>query len=455
MLKRRKETTSGHNNSPWSFISEPEISSARCVIGDSDDNDTVSDQEIETMEMATTAQDVSPPRKAFRISSRGDTSGIPKFARSEITLSNCVGKGGFSLVFEISRITLEEVYDTSERQAADRKDVADECSDEYDTSGRTNKFAMKMLRDDLAQEEHTKGVIDLAVEARFLKRLSHPNIISLRGTANSDPLEGRFFVILDRLVGTLEDELQTWRKEINKTLSIWCGPFGYCCANRPVLQKVWIERLTVARKIAGAIEYLHSEDIIYRDLKPENIGYARDGELKIFDFGLAKRLVPDDKTPSGLYHLTANTGSLRYMAPEVALGQPYDLRADTYSFAIVFWQICSLTVPYAGHNVQMHADLVVSKGERPKLERSWPTPWRELMQMCWSQDIIDRVDFIRIVATLDTELEVLTNKQSTAKDIKYKKKKKEKVEMVGLKPLDTDTRINTEGQEYKGDMNIV
>jgi hypothetical protein len=88
MLKRRKETTSGHNNSPWSFISEPDISSARCgntiasIIGDSDDNDTVSDQEIETMEMATTAQDVSPPRKAFRMASRGDASGIPKFARS-------------------------------------------------------------------------------------------------------------------------------------------------------------------------------------------------------------------------------------------------------------------------------------------------------------------------------------------------------------------------------------
>eukprot|EP01083_Nonionella_stella_P254270 873947_1 len=110
------------------------------------------------------------------------------------------------------------------------------------------------------------------------------------------------------------------------------------------------------------------------------------------------------------------------MAPEVALGEPYDLRADAYSFAVVFWQICSLTVPYASHDIQMHADLVVSKGNRPKLERSWPISWRQLMSLCWSQDIFDRPDFIRIVETLDAELEVLTNRSSAANEIKYKKK---------------------------------
>ena len=94
-------------------------------------------------------------------------------------------------------------------------------------------------------------------------------------------------------------------------------------------------------------------------------------------------------------------------------------------------------------------DLVIAQGNRPKVERSWPIQWRQLMQMCWSQDILDRLDFNRIVETLDIELEILTNKQSTAKSIKYKKKKKEKVEMIGLKPLDTDTRI------AMNDMNLV
>ena len=75
------------------------------------------------------------------------------------------------------------------------------------------------------------------------------------------------------------------------------------------------------------------------------------------------------------------------------------------------------------------------------------------MSLCWSQDIFDRPDFAHIVQTLDAELEVLTNRATAAKEIKYKKKKK--VEMMGLKPLDTDTRIQVEGQHYVGNMNLV
>jgi serine/threonine protein kinase len=247
------------------------------------------------------------------------------------------------------------------------------------------------------------------------------------------------------LKSTLEDQLNIWRKEINKTLNIWCGPLGYCCGNRPILQQLWIHRVTVAKSVASAVAYLHQNEIIYRDLKPENIGFDQNGQVKIFDFGLAKRLLEDDMLTDGLYRLTGNTGSLRYMAPEVAMNKFYNLTADSYSFAIVFWQICSLTVPYAGYNVKMHADLVIGKGYRPKIERSWPFEWSHIMNSCWSSNLRDRLDFDTIVSALGQELDILITKQSAKNmtDIKAKKKTKD----VEGTSLDVDTRIAFPGSD--------
>jgi serine/threonine protein kinase len=56
--------------------------------------------------------------------------------------------------------------------------------------------------------------------------------------------------------------------------------------------------------------------IIYRDLKPDNVGFDVRGDVKIFDFGLAKEIDPRQMDAEGTYKLTADTGSLRYMAPE-------------------------------------------------------------------------------------------------------------------------------------------
>lgn len=205
----------------------------------------------------------------------------------------------------------------------------------------------------------------------------------------------------------------------------------------------------VARCIASAIRYLHNESIIYRDLKPENVGFDHDGVVKIFDFGLSKRLLADDRTSDGMYRLTGNTGSLRYMAPEVAMNQFYNTKADSYSFAIVFWQLCSLTVPYAGYNVRSHADLVVGRGHRPKIERSWPVSWSHLMTTCWSTDIRSRLDFDRIVEALNDEYEVLISRRNGGKlkDVRAKRKNKVDAEEIELK-LDVDTRI---GDVYSHD----
>lgn len=71
--------------------------------------------------------------------------------------------------------------------------------------------------------------------------------------------------------------------------------------------------------------------------------------MKVFDFGVAKELpYRQDKLNDSLYNLIAQKGSLRYMAPEVALGKPYNLKVDVFSFGILLWQMLSLKTPFAG-----------------------------------------------------------------------------------------------------------
>lgn len=214
------------------------------------------------------------------------------------------------MVCKVERIELNEVFDTSDKNAKLRSDFA--------TSLVEYQYVLKTLRTDLPEEEYVKGIVDLAIEAEFLSVLSHPNIISMRAIANSDPHEAKFFVVLDRLVMTLDRKFNQWRQEVGQNSGYWLGPFGYCCAKEHFLFKTWLERLAASRDIANAIYFLHKKSIVYRDLKPDNLGFDTSGVLKLFDFGLAKRMNTAERSADGMYLLTGNTGSLRYMAPEVA-----------------------------------------------------------------------------------------------------------------------------------------
>mmetsp|Transcript_23993 Transcript_23993/g.66487 ORF Transcript_23993/g.66487 Transcript_23993/m.66487 type:complete len:388 (+) Transcript_23993:97-1260(+) len=359
----------------------------------------------------------------------------PTFALSEIKAGRVVGQGGFCMVCKVDKIDLNEVYDTSDKSAKKRSDFVATLAD--------NQYVMKTLRTDLPEEEYVKGIVDLAIEAGFLSVLSHSNLISMRAMANSDPHESKFFVILDRLVMTLDRKFNQWRQEVGENSGYWLGPFGYCCAKEHFLFKTWLNRLVASRDIANAIYYLHSKSIVYRDLKPDNLGFDVNGNLKLFDFGLAKRMDTVEKAGDGMYLLTGNTGSLRYMAPEVAKGEPYNQRVDTYSFGMLFWQICSLQTPFAGMSAKTHADRVVQKGQRPRPDRSWPSSWIDMMVRSWDPDASKRPDFDEIANFLDIQVDDMRGNDGEipgrAKDIKAKKKNKPKV----TERLDVDTRIST------------
>lgn len=140
--------------------------------------------------------------------------------------------------------------------------------------------------------------------------------------------------------------------------------------------------------------------------------------------------------------MTGNTGSLRYMAPEVALNDPYTFTVDSYSFGIIFWQICSLSTPFAGYSEKMHATKVVQNGERPKPDPTWPLSWVEVMRTCWSPDPAARPSFDSIVESVEHryyELEQDDDLLPTrANEIRAKKRK---AKVPEHDRLGVDTRI--------------
>ena len=106
----------------------------------------------------------------------------------------------------------------------------------------------------------------------------------------------------------------------------------------------------------------------------------------------------------GVYPLSGNTGTLRYMAPEVAKDEPYNTSADVYSFAILLWQICSLETPFCSCTVKTHYESVIRGGYRPEIDPSWSSALSTIMTKGWSVDMSERPDCHHIMKTLRSEV---------------------------------------------------
>ncbi|XP_065013771.1 serine/threonine-protein kinase STY46 isoform X2 [Musa acuminata AAA Group] len=97
--------------------------------------------------------------------------------------------------------------------------------------------------------------------------------------------------------------------------------------------------LRVAIDVSKGMNYLHQNNIIHRDLKAANLLMDENEVVKVADFGVARV-----KAESGV--MTAETGTYRWMAPEVIEHKPYDHKADVFSFAIVMWELLTAKLPY-------------------------------------------------------------------------------------------------------------
>lgn len=162
---------------------------------------------------------------------------IPNFKLLEIYLGNILGVGAFCTVKELLGLDLEET--TNQDNSNDHK-TETECHEEFsfnstdkvrqekDTKlrrvmmsenlfrNRNNseaRYAVKKLRRELVGKERYRAMVDLAVEARFLSKIRHPNIIRMRGAAETSQLEDGYFIVVDRLYDTLEQRIEKWQFE--------------------------------------------------------------------------------------------------------------------------------------------------------------------------------------------------------------------------------------------------
>lgn len=231
--------------------------------------------------------------KAFAESSISDNAGsFPKFSFSELTIGKVLGKGGFGTVSEVrafahegassnkgsqrslSRRDLSETeVDTGEMES--RAFIAEHCI----RNGGDARYAVKVLSPEVIADpaRYLQGIIDMAVETRFLSYVEHPNIIKMRAIAQVDPFHEEYFIVMDRLYDTLEKRLKQWETRDKRTQGL--GKL----LDRKGSKKAELheERIVAAFDLAAAIQYLHQTNIVYRDIKPENIGFDIRGDIKI------------------------------------------------------------------------------------------------------------------------------------------------------------------------------
>jgi len=314
---------------------------------------------------------------------------IPKFKLKELSVGRVLGRGGFCVVNEVTNITLME-GDASEPKengglSRDEHYIHNVVQDRafmarHSTrKGKDYRYAIKRVQDKSKKDPqlYVNAVVDLGTEARFLSVIRHANIIKMRAMEDASPYTSGFFVVLDKLYDIMPARLKSWKKQEGGTLK-------KLFKSKNSQLNFWVERLSVAYDLSCALSYLHGMSVIYRDLKPDNIGFDVRGDVKIFDFGLAKELDQRKKLDDGTYNLTGDTGSPRYMAPEVFLGQRYNETADTYSFSILCWQILALDTPFDHIKTNsMFEKSVVRGGVRPKIKVEWGDSICRMLRECF------------------------------------------------------------------------
>lgn len=225
--------------------------------------------------------------------------------------------------------------------------------------------AIKILR---ALHGSDAQIGEFLQEVAIMRKVRHRNVVQFIGACTRAPNLCIVFEFMSR--GSVYEYVRR------------CGPLRL-----PAV-------LRIALEVCRGMDYLHRRRIVHRDLKAANLLIDETGTVKIADFGVARVL---DQT--GV--MTAETGTYRWMAPEVIEHQPYGAAADVFSFGVVLWELLTGRIPYADMTPLQAAVGVVQKGLRPPLPLNCPPPLAEVMRACWVRDPRSRPTFEQLKGRME------------------------------------------------------
>ena len=210
--------------------------------------------------------------------------------------------------------------------------------------------ALKFLPQELANDPDASR--RLRREAQTLAGLNHHNVCAVYDIGQH---EGAAFVVMERCDGV--------------NLKIHMA--------RATLSTAQI--VDIASQVTAALEAAHTAGVVHRDIKPGNIMVGTAGQVKVLDFGLARRFTLDDTGEPGLAGSTIlgrPLGTANYMAPERILQLPLDPRSDLFSLGVVIYEMATGRLPFAGESPSETVTNVLEKDPIPVRTHSPDRPIR-------------------------------------------------------------------------------
>jgi len=228
------------------------------------------------------------------------------------------------------------------------------------------KVALKFLPEESADDPDAERRFQR--EADTIAQLNHPNICTIY---EIDRADGRAFIAMECVEGI---NLKT-----------------YMARNQLSTGAI----VEIALQIAAALGSAHAKGIVHRDIKPGNIVVNPEGQVKVLDFGLARRFKTADTDELGLEGSTMPgrpMGTANYMAPERILQLPLDPRSDLFSLGVVIFEMATGRLPFAGASPSETVANVLDKEPVPltSLAPQHPKGLEEVVRRLLSKKAGDR-----------------------------------------------------------------